>query len=150
MEDFHGKGESVSAPSPAEGDVQVKASKDYKNDLPSLKRQNLKLLQEREILRDEVRILTAEREDRSKKLQELWGDLTDIKRYVEQVREVQHGDRDWDGLVDSVESLVTEYVRLDVREVSLQNRIEDIRRELLDEKSKSLWTKIKEFFHAKV
>jgi len=128
----------------------VKASKDYKNDLPSLKRQNLKLLQEREILRDEVRILTAEREDRSKKLQELWGDLTDIKRYVEQVREVQHGDRDWDGLVDSVESLVTEYVRLDVREVSLQNRIEDIRRELLDEKSKSLWTKIKEFFHAKV
>jgi len=126
------------------------AKKDYKNDLPSLRKQNLNLLQEREVLRDEVRILTEEREDRCKKLTELWGVLTDIKRLIEMVREVKPGDSDWDGLVDAVEALCNDFVRLDVSEHKLSDRICDIRRELMAEKSKSLWTRIKECFHAKV
>jgi benzoyl-CoA reductase/2-hydroxyglutaryl-CoA dehydratase subunit BcrC/BadD/HgdB len=126
------------------------AKKDYKNDLPSLRRQNLNLLKEREILRDEVRILTEEREDRCKKLTELWGNLTDIKRLVEMVREVPPGEKDWDGLVDAVDAFCNDYVRLDVSEHKLNDRISDIRRELMAEKSKSLWTRIKERFHAKV
>lgn len=145
MEEVHCQGKGISAPSPLEaGKWMMNQKRDYKNDLPSLKRQNLNLLKEREVLRDEVRILTEEREDRCKKLQEMWSDMTDIKRFVEMVIEVKVGDRDWDGLVDTIESLVTSYVRLDVSEQKLNDRISDIRRELTAEQAKSVWTRIKE------
>ena len=126
--------------------------KNYKDDLPSLKRQNLKLLAEREVHRDEIRILMQEREGRNKKLTELWGNLTDIKHLVELTREVPPGDTDWDGLVDAVESLVNDYARLDVDNHKLGDRIEDVRRDLIAERSKTwirrLWESIKGVFHA--
>lgn len=151
MEEVHIQGKGISAPSPLAAGEGMNQKKDYKNDLPSLKRQNLNLLKEREVLRDEVRILTEEREDRCKKLQEMWGDMTNIKRFVEMVMEVKAGDRDWDGLVDTVKTLVTSYVRIDVSEHRLNDRISDIRRELMAERAKSLWTRIKErFFRAEV
>jgi predicted nuclease with TOPRIM domain len=123
----------------------MRAKRDFKNDLSSLKRQNLNLLREREILRDEVRILTAEREDRCRKLTELWVTLTDIKRLVEMVREVplaKESGKDWDSLVDAVEALCNDFVRIDNSERKLNDRISDIRRELMAEKAKTIWDRI--------
>jgi predicted nuclease with TOPRIM domain len=123
----------------------MKSKRDYRNDLPSLKKQNSNLLKERETLRDEVRILTTERDARCAKLTELWGTLTDIKRLVEMVREVipvSETGEDWDGLVNAVESFCNDYVRLDVSERRLNDRICDIRRELAAEKSRSILSRI--------
>lgn len=104
--------------------------KDYKNDLPSLKRQNTNLLKEREILRDEVRILVSEREDRNKKLGQLWSVLTDIKRQIEQIVEVPQSegtDSDWDPLLRAVESALNEYVRLDNLSVRLAGDVGELK-----------------------
>jgi chromosome segregation ATPase len=103
--------------------------KDYTNHLPSLRRQNVKLLKEREVLRDEIRTLSNERDSRSQKITELWGVLTDIRNQISQtiiIGPAQSG-KDWVPLQKAVEKLVSYYIQLDVENVRFLHDIEDLK-----------------------
>lgn len=87
----------------------MKGRRDYKNDLPSLKAQNRKLLAEREVLRDQTRTLLEEREQKDKALVKLWSIMADVKKELSFIMPIPD-QMEWEELPSWVERLAREMV----------------------------------------
>lgn len=84
-------------------------SKDWTRDLDSVRRQNIKLLKEREAYRDTVRGLREKERDYQRRLEELWSVCTDCRLWLASILSVAEGDN-WKDLPTEVHTLVTMYL----------------------------------------
>jgi hypothetical protein len=93
--------------------VTSKGDKDWTRDLESIRRQNVKLLREREAYRDTVRDLRTKERNYQERLEELWSICTDIRLWVSIVQNVQEEDGNWETLPKEVRALVDRFIRLE-------------------------------------
>lgn len=85
--------------------------KDWTRDLESVRRQNIKLLAEREAYRDTVRALRRREANYQLRLRELWGICTDVHSEVSRaLQDSNERNNNWSNVVAEVRKLSTAFL----------------------------------------
>lgn len=105
-----------------------KNGKDWTRDLDSIRRQNVKLLAEREAYRDTVRALRERERNYQRRLEELWAICTDVRMCLARIHPVEDEDDGWAKLPDEVRHLAEEFVKVHLQLVKAEIEVDEWRK----------------------